>query len=264
MTARLEVLSWGIAGRLVDPGRPGRAHLGVPRGGAVDVAALRLGNRLVGNPESSCGIETSGGLTVRVAADSMVAITGATAEVSTDGVPIGWGSPIVLRAGTSLRVVRLVGGARAYLTVRGGLTRDGDVLHIGPDPRTPASSTSAVPTSTPSVARLWPGPRLDWCASDTWSTLCSTRFTVMATSRVGVRLGGHPLRRSVQRELASEGIVEGAVQVPPDGDPIVMLADHPTTGGYPVVAVVDPADLVVLAQAAVGSTVGFVDASRRG
>lgn len=263
MSGALVVEAWGVAGRVVDLGRPGRAHLGAARGGAVDAAALRLGNRLVGNPESSAGLETSGGLVVRFAVDSMVAVTGASVEVASDGAPLGWGSPVVVRAGTSLRVARLVDGARAYLAVRGGLVADGELVRIGPDPRTPAASAGAVPAAVPGAARLWPGPRLDWFEPAAWSTLCAARFTVVATSRVGVRLDGPPLQRVVHRELPSEGVVEGAVQVPPDGHPIVMLADHPTTGGYPVIAVVEPADLVAFAQAAVGSTVGFVDARHR-
>ena len=264
MTASIVVGSWGVGGRVVDLGRPGRARFGASRGGAVDVAALRLGNRLVGNPESTAGLETSGGLSIRCEVDAMVAVTGAVAEIATNGVPVGWGSPVVLRAGTTLRVTRLVAGARAYLAVRGGLELIGDRLHVGPDPRTPAASGPAVPSTFPTTARVWPGPRLDWFDTDTWESLCASRFTVSATSRVGTRLDGPRLLRSVHGELPSEGLIEGAVQVPPDGLPIVMLADHPTTGGYPVVAVVDPADIVTLAQAAVGGTVRFVDARRRG
>lgn len=271
MSGSISVVSWGIGGRPVDLGRPGRAHLGVSRGGAIDVAALRLGNRLVGNPESGGGIESSGGLTLHLHDDAMVAVTGAIAEVSTDGPPIGWGSPVVMRAGTTLRVERILDGVRAYVAVRGGLVADGDRLLVGPDPRTPASSSPAVPMSLPMSGpgrvRLWPGPRLDWFEPRAWNAMCSTRFPVLATSRVGVRLGAGaldgPLERVVRRELPSEGLVEGAVQVPPDGAPIVMLADHPTTGGYPVIAVVDPEDLGIVAQAAPGSTITFVDARAR-
>jgi allophanate hydrolase subunit 2 len=225
---------------------------------------LRLGNRLVGNTESTAGLETSGGLTLRCDVDVMLAVTGAVAEIDSSGVPVGWGSPVVVRAGTALRVARLIAGARAYLAVRGGLDVIGDHLHVGPDPRTSAASGSAVPSAFPTTARVWPGPRLDWFVADTWATLCANSFTVSATSRVGTRLGGPRLLRSVHRELPSEGVIEGAVQVPPDGSPIVMLADHPTTGGYPVVAVVDPADMVTLAQAPIGGTVRFVDARRGG
>jgi allophanate hydrolase subunit 2 len=87
-----------------------------------------------------------------------------------------------------------------------------------------------------------------------WAVLTGSPFTVTDTSRVGVRLSGARLERLVPGELSSEGMVEGSVQVPPDGCPIVMLSDHPVTGGYPVIGVIDPADLHEIAQAAVGST----------
>ena len=88
----------------------------------------------------------------------------------------------------------------------------------------------------------------------------ATTFEVTSTSRVGVRLTGPSLLRIDGRELPSEGLVEGAIQVPPDGQPIIMLADHPTTGGYPVIAVIDSADLRHAAQAAPGTTLRFAPA----
>jgi allophanate hydrolase subunit 2 len=100
---------------------------------------------------------------------------------------------------------------------------------------------------------VWPGPRLDGFAPGAWDALVTTTWTVATTSRVGARLAGPALARTRTGELLPEGLVEGAVQVPPDGQPIVMLADHPTTGGYPVIAVVDPRDLRHVAQAAPGT-----------
>jgi biotin-dependent carboxylase-like uncharacterized protein len=138
--------------------------------------------------------------------------------------------------------------------------RPGDVLPVGPDPRTPVPTAVApVPMieTTPRV-RVWPGPRADWFV-DALAALVATPWTVRHDSdRVGVRLDGPPLARAHDRELPSEGLVTGAVQVPHDGRPIVMLADHPVTGGYPVVAVVDPADVPLVAQARPGVTVRFV------
>ena len=105
---------------------------------------------------------------------------------------------------------------------------------------------------------VWPGPRLDWFAADAMQQLVTTEWTVSAdVSRVGVRLDGPPLRRVVHDELPSEGLVTGAIQVPPDGRPVVMLADHPTTGGYPVIAVVDPACVRIVAQRRPGSSLRF-------
>ena len=193
----------------------------------------------------------------------MVALTGALAEVTiTGGPPVGWGNPVVLPAGSRLRVGRLVDGVRCYVALRGGVSAQGPELSIGPDPGVPAATTGAPRRPTPSTLGLWPGPRSDWFDDSAWPTLLTTGYTVTSTSRVGVRLAGAPLVRARQDQLPSEGMVEGAVQVPPDGQPIIMLADHPTTGGYPVIAVVDPADLAIAAQAPVGATLRFGPARR--
>jgi allophanate hydrolase subunit 2 len=150
-----------------------------------------------------------------------------------------------------------------YLAVRGGLqpleTNQGvTTLSIGPDPGEPAASEAAPRRAPPDRIRLWPGPRLDWFVDDAWHVLTSTPYQVTEHGdRVGMRLSGPPLLRAVLHELPSEGMVEGAVQVPSDGAPIVMLADHPVTGGYAVIAVVDPRDLGHLAQTPPGTAVRF-------
>ncbi len=255
----ISVQSWGIAGSVVDHGRAGLAWLGQSRGGAVDAVSLSLANRLVGNPESSTSIETSGGLALSFGQPTMIAIAGAAADVSvSDGPAVGWGSPVVLPAGARLRVVRLTDGARLYIAVRGGVVRAADELIVGPDPATPAAVQSAPRAALSAQLRVWPGPRLDWFVATAWHALLAATFEVNSTSRVGVRLGGTPLLRQHDRQLPSEGLVEGAIQVPPDGRPIIMLADHPTTGGYPVIAVIDPVDLHHAAQAAAGTTLRFI------
>lgn len=264
--AVLDVVAWGIGGCVVDEGRPGMGWLGVPRGGAVDLGALQLANRLVGNQRGCAGLETAGGMTLRTARAAVVALTGAVAVVEVvGGPPVGWGMPVALPAGAVLRVRRLDEGCRAYLGVRGGLTLlDADRLGGGTDPPDPVAVSAAVPSPHPDSVRLWRGPRLDAVEDGAWERLVASPLTVSATSRVGCRLSGVVLAHRNGVVLESEGMVEGAVQVPPDGSPIVMLADHPTTGGYPVVAVVDPADLWVVAQRPVGSTLRFSDAERRG
>lgn len=251
----IEIVSWGVAGAVRDGGRPGLGHLGRSRGGAVDLDALRLGNRLVGNDRDAAGIETSGGLTVRTGEPTMVAITGSPADVAViGGPPVGWGAPAVLPAGATLRIGRLLGGARTYLAVRGGLVADDLGVRAGPDPGTPASHEVAAPRPIEHLVRVWPGPRLDWFVPGAWQRLTTGTWEVGADSdRVGVRLAGPRIERAITGELPSEGLVEGSIQVPPDGQPIVMLADHPVTGGYPVIAVVDPASAWVLAQAQPGT-----------
>lgn len=257
----IAVDSWGIGGSVVDLGQSGLSWLGHSRGGAVDVESMALANRLVGNAESLAGVETSGGLTLRVQQPTMVAIAGAVAEVSVVGGPaVGWGSPVVLPAGALLRVGRLADGARLYIAVRGGISSAPEGLQVGPDPGAPAATEAAPRVPQATRLRVWPGPRLDWCDSAAWSTLLAVNFEVTSTSRVGLRLNGTPLRVVRDRQLPSEGLVEGALQVPPDGQPIIMLADHPTTGGYPVIAVLDPADIHHAAQAAAGTFLGFTPA----
>jgi allophanate hydrolase subunit 2 len=257
----IEVHSWGIAGAVVDAGTLGRAWLGAARGGAVDVASLALTNRLVGNEEQASAFETSGGLVCTFTTPTMVAVAGAVAQISvTDGPPLGWGCPVVLPSGATVRVGRLLEGARTYLAVRGGVVSGDSGFQVGPDPGTPAASHAAARRDPSTTIRLWPGPRLDWFSESALNALHTGRFMVTDTSRVGVRLAGPVLHRVRHDELPSEGLVEGAIQVPPDGHPIVMLADHPTTGGYPVIAVVDPDDLPHVAQAAPGTDLRFTSA----
>jgi allophanate hydrolase subunit 2 len=148
-------------------------------------------------------------------------------------------------------------GARVYVSVRGGIINSGDAMHAGPDPQTPAALQPAARHEPSTNVRFWPGPRLDWFDDDALQILTSSSFVVTDTSRVGSRLTGGRLRRVRHDELPSEGMVEGAMQVPPDGNPIVMLAGYPATGGYPVIAVVDPADVHLVAQAAVGTELRF-------
>ncbi|MGD9995787.1 MAG: biotin-dependent carboxyltransferase family protein [Ilumatobacteraceae bacterium] len=254
------VESWGVGGSVRDAGRRGRAWLGASRGGAVDLASLELANRLVGNAPHGAAFESSGGL--RIAARDrpvLVAMTGGVADVSGD-VALGWGVPEVLPSGAVLRIGRLHEGTRVYVSVRGGLvaTARPDTFAIGPDPAGPAASHPAVRRPGPDRILLWPGPRADWFAPDALDLLVTSEWTVTPHGdRIGVRLAGPMLRRAITRELPSEGLVEGAVQVPPDGQPIVMLADHPVTGGYPVIAVVDPAHIGHLAQTPPGRSVRF-------
>ncbi|MEV4311822.1 biotin-dependent carboxyltransferase family protein [Actinocrispum sp. NPDC049592] len=276
----LTVLATGPLALVQDLGRPGNGHLGVPPSGALDQPSLRLANRLVGNPESAAGIEmVLGGLSVRAEASCTVAITGPQVRVS----PGGSHTPVHLKAGDVLTVGSPDTGLRCYLAVSGGVavepelgSRATDVLSgIGPAPLStgdvlPLGSPSGLPVGAdelPPVRALAdlvipvvPGPRDDWF-DDATAQLAAGRWKVSPESnRVGVRLIGTALRRvpSYQDvELASEGLVTGAIQVRPNGLPVVFLADHPTTGGYPVIAVVAPQALPLLGQARPGVRVHF-------
>jgi biotin-dependent carboxylase-like uncharacterized protein len=272
-----------------DLGRPGWAHLGVPRSGVLDAPAFRRANRLVGNAESAAGLETTLlGCSVRFARPSLVAVTGATASVLVDGVASAFGAALQVPAGATLDVGRAVGGLRSYLAVAGGIEVEpvlgsrstdtlsglgparlgkGDTLPIGspagpesaglkspgPESAGPESGGSTTPGQEIVLRVRW-GPRDDWFADV--EELLSSAYTISPVSnRIGARLAGPALTRARSGELASEGVVLGAVQVPSDGQPLIFLADHPTTGGYPVIGVVD--DVTPLAQARPGTTVRF-------
>ncbi|QEW04746.1 5-oxoprolinase/urea amidolyase family protein [Microbacterium lushaniae] len=280
----LRVVEPGLLATVQDLGRPGRAGLGIARSGALDRAALRRANRLVGNPEGAAGVEiTMGGFRAVAARDGWMALAGATGPITIDGRPVDAHTAAAWPAGTELHVDRFAHGARAYLAVRGGIEsapvagsratdvlagigpaplRSGDVLPVGPAPSTPVPAADLAPWGSGSDERieveLAPGPRADWFAASAHRALFEEEWTVSAAAdRVGMRLDGPELERVRQGELPSEGMVAGALQVPPSGRPTILLADGPVTGGYPVIAVATEAALDVLAQARPGTRVRF-------
>ncbi|OLB82678.1 MAG: hypothetical protein AUI14_00280 [Actinobacteria bacterium 13_2_20CM_2_71_6] len=228
-----------------DLGRPGYAHLGVPPGGALDPDALRLANRLLGNPETAAALETTfGGLAVVLDAPGYLALTGAPAPLTVDGHPAPLYAPFHVPAGARVVLAAPPVGVRSYLAVAGGIAvapvlgsratdllaglgpaalSTGDVLPVG----TPSGAPSTVdiaPAWPPGdgTLRLYPGPRADWFADGALDVLTSQPYRVTTESnRIGVRLAGPVLVRS------------------------------------PVIGVVDPRDLAVVAQARPGSQLAF-------
>jgi biotin-dependent carboxylase-like uncharacterized protein len=254
----------GLLTTVQDLGRPGLARIGVPAAGAVDVEALRHANLLVGNAPTAAALEvTVLGPELLFEVDATVAVAGRARFVPT---------------GTVLDVGRVRDGVRGYVAVRGGLDvppvlgsrstctlsglgppplRAGDRLAVGHDvagePR-----DAAAPVRAHGPLRVLLGPREDALTGTGLRALLTQEWTVApASDRTGLRLDGRPLERAGAAELPSEGVVTGAVQVPPDGRPVLFLANHPTTGGYPVVAVVCRADLGRAAQAAPGDRLSF-------
>jgi biotin-dependent carboxylase-like uncharacterized protein len=278
------VLTTGPQALVQDLGRPGHGHLGVPPSGALDVPALRLANRLVGNAESAAGVESLlGGLRLRADCSCTVAVTGPGVPVTVNGRTRDSHAPVHLADGDVLKLGTPATGLRVYLAVRGGLdvpaelgSRSTDLLSgIGPPPlRAGDELPLGVATGLPGGAdELGPrplptelavpvllGPRDDWF-TDAAAQLAGATWQVSPDSnRVGLRLRGAALRRAAEfdgAELPSEPVITGAVQVPADGTPLVFLADHPTTGGYPVIGVVPTEALPGLAQARPGTTVVF-------
>ncbi len=276
------VVRAGLLTTVQDRGRPGLARLGVPPSGAADQRALELGNRIVGNDPDAAALEaTLLGPALRFAEPALVAVTGAEGDATVSGRPHERGLSIEVPAGGLLELGRCRVGVRAYISVRGGFAvaatlgsrshdlltglglpplRDGDVLPVGPEPTRrpePAARVPAAPAGEPTLSIL-PGPRDDWFPPEALAALTSMAWRVgVASNRVGIRLEGPPLARLDRGELLSEGVVTGAIQVPPSGQPILLGPDHPTTGGYPVLAVVVAADLPLAAQLAPGSAVQF-------
>lgn len=278
----VEVLATGPLATVQDLGRPGLAGIGVGTSGAADTTSLRLANRLVGNDENAAAIEvTFGGLALRATRDVTVALTGAPCPVTVDAIGAAPNSVLRVPRGAELRLGVPAVGLRSYLAVRGGVdvapvlgSRSTDVLSgLGPDPLRPGAVLPVGPppsrfpvvdvapvAATPEeiVLRVQAGPRDDWFTAAALKTLVSAPYEVTAESnRVGMRLDGPVLERSRTEELPSEGMVTGALQVPPLGTPTLFLADHPVTGGYPVIGVVIAADVAKAAQARPGQHVHF-------
>lgn len=284
MKPLIEVLATGPLTLVQDLGRPGLAHLGVGRSGAADRTSFQLGARLLAQDYRAAALEvTIGGLSIRAHGDLTVALTGAEAPATVDGHGVGYAAPFALEPGQVLTLGVPRSGVRTYLAVRGGIdvppvlgsrstdtlsglgpppVHIGDLLPVGAPPeRFPSvdQAPTASDTSDVLVLAALPGPRQDWL--DDLGELAATEWTASARSdRVGLRLQGTPLRRHPDRagqELPSEGVVRGAVQVPSGGEPVLFLADHPVTGGYPVVAVVRSRDVDRAAQAAPGQRIRF-------
>ena len=282
----------GVRTILQDAGRRGVAALGVPAASPADPSSFRLANRLVGNPVDAGALEiTARGPTLRCLRSTFVAVVGAAPDLRVDGQPVSPGRVVPITAGQQLVVGPVRDGFRSYVAVAGGFVgpavfqscASDQLSKLGPGPigrgdrlwaaamRPPLGDHLADGVSTgaiggePITLRIVPGPHPERFVPGTFASLASTRFIVEAESnRIGVRLRRDPstpavrLARGPAVELDSQGMVTGAVQVPPDGEPVILLTDHATLGGYPVVAVVAAVDHGALGQCAPGSNVVLV------
>lgn len=284
--SRVHVVEPGALTLVQDLGRPGLGALGVSGSGAFDRAAHRLANRLVGNNEGAAGLEVLlGGLTLALPAGTWFAVTGAEGPVTLDGAPVPTRHAArANRDGALLSISAAEHGLRFSVAVRGGLdiepllgSRSRDTLAaLGPEPLSadtllplgtavagPIPAVDLIPVDAPpdgpTELPVRPGPRRDWFTDAAWDRMLETEWTVSPRSdRTGVRLQGPALERehdAVGRELPSEGMLPGSIQVSPDGAPTVLGPDHPVTGGYPVIAVVTDEGLDRLAQLRPGQTV---------
>jgi len=268
----LRILSAGMLTTVQDLGRFGWAHHGVSASGAADPLALRAGNLLVGNAENAAALEmTLVGAEFAFEQDAIIALTGSDFGA---GLPL-W-RPVEIAARQSLRCGASQSGARAYLCIRGGIAapksmgsasvhvmtgvggrplRKGDVLAVGNDAvRRPRSAANFPQRWQPrTLLRATPGPQAAWFAGE----LFGADYCVAEESnRMGLRLRG-PSIPSPAGQMITEGVALGAVQVPPDGQPIVLFVEHQTTGGYPKPANVISADFWKLGQLRPRDTVRF-------
>jgi KipI family sensor histidine kinase inhibitor len=287
----VEVVSPGIQLVLQDLGRPGHLGEGVAASGVADRAALRAANRAVGNSPGTAVLELAGGGAVlRFAGAGVLALAGAPIEAelrAADGarVPVAPG-PFAVEDGDQLQFGAQRDGLRTVVAVRGGFTAPPalgslatDTLSgVGPSPlgtgdrlalAGPAAAPHAVDPAPPETRELPRagqtvdldvdlGPRADWFTPAALEAFTSQEWEVTPRSdRVGIRLAGAPLERSREGELPSEGAVTGAIQVPPDGQPVLFGPDHPLTGGYPVIGAVVQEHLDLVGQLPPGCRVRF-------
>lgn len=280
MTLRID--QPGLCSSVQDLGRRGHSASGVGPAGAADPFSLRIGNRLLGNPESAAAIEiTLTGPTLTLQRDALICLTGAAApeaRIDLDGRsrPLEAWTPTTVRAGSTITIGPITAGCRAYLCIGGGIAtqpvlgsrsahlpsgiggaalRPGDTLPLGDHPQglqiaKPASELieQILRTLARPVLRLLPGTHHDRFDDEARRNLTDSEFIVDDRSdRTGVRFTGASINAPAE-SMRSEGIVTGAIQIPPRGTPIALLTDRPATGGYPVIACIIGADLPSLGQ----------------
>ncbi len=288
MTAALEVLEPGVLTTVQDLGRPHAVAAGVPPGGAMDRFAHSAANLLVGNDPSAATLEcTVVGPRLVATAASLVALTGADLAPTVNGDAIDLWSAIVLAEGDELRFGGRRTGARCYVALAGGVAGDrwlgsrSTYLRAGRggvEGRALVAGDAIVAAGEPARAadpgrtlapRLRPrysgqlhairGPHAGRLGSEALAALFGAPFTVTpASDRMAYRLAGPPLD-APGGDVVSFAVVMGAVQLPPGGEPILLMADHQTAGGYPVVATVVSASLPSAAQLAPGDRLTFID-----
>jgi len=286
MTARrLRVVRGGLLTTVQDLGRLGFQSRGVPPAGPMDSCSHRLANLAVGNPADRATLEiTLIGPELLFESDARIAVCGAEFQATVDGRALAPAAACELRAGAVVKFGPRVRGARAYLAVDGGIDvpvvlksrathlvsrmggcegrrlQDGDVLRLGeglPGSRPGRRWVPELPEGG-AVVRVLPGPHVDAFAPEAFEVFASTRFLIApASDRMAYRLIGHAIDRAGEQEMISDVLPNGGVQVPGSGQPILLMADRATTGGYPIIATVITADLPIAGQLAPGDWIRF-------
>jgi len=287
---RCRLLEPGLLTTVQDLGRVGYQRFGVPVAGPMDPWALRCANRLVGNPDNAAAIEvTIVGPSLLFERAAIVAWTGGDFPVSLNGAVIpGW-QAVEIPAGSTLKIGTRQTGARGYLSIAGGIAvppilesrsthlrsgmgglgghalRAGDVLAGGeatPEAKGRVGCCIA-PALRPGYShsptlRVIRGPQVEAFRPDAMDVLSRERYTISREAdRMGYRLHGAPLEHRNSPDIVSDATPLGSLQVPASRQPILLMADRQTTGGYPKIAVVISADVPLAAQLVPGDTIGF-------
>lgn len=286
----LEIIEPGFLTTVQDAGRWGWLRFGVPPSGPLDAAAFNAANALTGNAPHAAGLEITWiGPTLRVTRDALIAVCGADFELWVGRLPVPTWHSVVMRAGQVLRFGARRSGARAYLAVDGGIAlppylgsqatylpggfgglegralRAGDQLPLHPANGDPFARAGRAwpraqrpPYSAAPLLRVILGPQAETFSETGIATFLNATYTLSPTSdRMGARLVGPAIAHARETSIVSDGVIAGCIQTPPDGQLIIMLADHQTTGGYPKIATVIQADLPLLAQLMPGDRVRF-------
>jgi biotin-dependent carboxylase-like uncharacterized protein len=284
----LRVVAPGFLTTVQDLGRPGHAAAGVSASGAADPLALQLGNRLLGNATGAASLEmTMVGGAFRFESGGVFALAGSDMGARLGDRDVAPWRPYTAHAGETLVCGAVRGGARSYLCVRGGIAvplvfgsasthlltglggfegralRANDLLRVGATVRGEPFDRAVDPSGIPGYRagepfRATEGPQASWFAAEAQAGFYDTPWKVTeACDRMGIRLSGRPVPLAKPRELATEGVLLGSIQVPPGGLPIVLFVEHQTTGGYPKIASVIAADLARLGGVRPRDTIRF-------
>jgi antagonist of KipI len=285
-TVALQVIKAGLLTTVQDLGRYGHQAAGVPVAGPMDAFSHRLANQLLGNDAGAATLEiTLIGPELVCECDTTFAIAGGQFEVTCDDRLVPIGASFGVRAGQRIKFGRVLQGARAYLAVAGGVQTptvlgsrathlvsrmggfEGRALAAGdrvpiaaattPRPHRKATGLT-LPSHGRALLRIVAGPQDHWFERDALKTIAGVSFRISPSSnRMGYRLQGPPLRRVQEGELISEPVGPGAIQVPAAGEPILLMADRQTAGGYPKIGHVISADLPIAGQLAPGDFIEF-------
>ncbi|MGO9862099.1 MAG: biotin-dependent carboxyltransferase family protein [Terriglobales bacterium] len=287
---QIRVRAPGLLTTVQDLGRLGHAHLGFSPCGAADRVATRIANRLVGNPDGAPVVEmTLLGPTLEFSGDALVAVTGASIDCLLDGQSVPAWRPIEVPSGSALRFGNTVEHARSYLAIAGvplaepvlGSFSTDLGAKVGPFHGRPLAAGDVLAWQSPYrvvahiadrevISRLYadgplrvtPGPHREWFAPQVERQFFNSKYVVTHQSnRAGLRLRGDPLALRSNEQLLTEGVPLGAIQVPGNGQPVILFVDQQTTGGYPIMGSVISADLHRVGQLLPDSEISFVQVS---